>query len=113
MPLLEKGSLQQKEAFAYIQSLAHLRRESCALNMGTLLHYIPQNEVYVYFRTFEDEHKMIVLNRNSEEVSLDLSRFQQGLEDFSAAIEVWTGETTSLEETLTIAPMGALIFDLK
>ena len=104
---------QQKEAFAYIQSLAHLRRESCALNMGTLLHYIPQNEVYVYFRTFEDEHKMIVLNRNSEEVSLDLSRFQQGLEDFSAAIEVWTGETTSLEETLTIAPMGALIFDLK
>jgi hypothetical protein len=56
---------------------------------------------------------MIVLNRNSEEVSLDLSRFQQGLEDFSAAIEVWTGETTSLEETLTIAPMGALIFDLK
>ena len=104
---------QQKEAFAYIQSLAHLRRESCALNMGTLLHYIPQNEVYVFFRTFEDEHKMIVLNRNSEEVSLDLSRFQQGLEDFSAAIEVWTGETTSLEETLTIAPMGALIFDLK
>ena len=104
---------QQKEAFAYIQSLAHLRRESCALNMGTLLHYIPQNEVYVYFRTFADEHKMIVLNRNSEEVSLDLSRFQQGLEDFSAAIEVWTGETTSLEETLTIAPMGALIFDLK
>jgi glycosidase len=104
---------QQKEAFAYIQSLAHLRRESCALNMGTLLHYIPQNEVYVYFRTFEDEHKMIVLNRNSEEVSLDLSRFQQGLEDFSAAIEVWTGETTSLEETLTIAPMGALILDLK
>ena len=81
--------------------------------MGTLLHYIPQNEVYVYLRTFEDEHKMIVLNRNSEEVSLDLSRFQQGLEDFSAAIEVWTGETTSLEETLTIAPMGALILDLK
>ena len=70
---------QQKEAFAYIQSLAKLRRESCALNMGTLLHYIPQNEVYVYFRSFEDEHKMVVFNRNSEEVSLDLVRFQQGL----------------------------------
>ena len=104
---------QQKEAFAYIQSLAKLRRESCALNMGTLLHYIPQNEVYVYFRSFEDEHKMVVLNRNSEEVSLDLGRFQQGLEGFSAATEVWTGETTPLGETFTIAPMGALIFDLK
>ncbi|MCH1534768.1 MAG: glycoside hydrolase family 13 protein [Schleiferiaceae bacterium] len=104
---------QQKEAFAYIQSLALLRRESCALNMGTLLHYIPQNEVYVYFRTFEDEHKMIVLNRNSEEVSLDLGRFQQGLKGFSEAIEIWTGKTTTLQETLTLAPMGALIFELK
>ncbi len=104
---------QQKEAFAYIQSLAKLRRESCALNMGTLLHYIPQNEVYVYFRSFEDEHKMIVLNRNSEEVSLDLGRFHQGLEGFSKATEAWTGTTTTLEETLTLAPMGALIFDLK
>ena len=81
--------------------------------MGTLLHYIPQNEVYVYFRSFEDEHKMVVFNRNSEEVSLDLVRFQQGLEGFSAAIEVLTGTTTTLEETLTLAPMGALIFDLK
>lgn len=104
---------QQKEAFAYIQSLAQLRRTSCALNMGTLLHYIPQNEVYVYFRSFENEHKMVVLSRNTEEVSLDLVRFQQGLEGFSAAIEVLTGETTSLEETLSIAPMEALIFDLK
>ena len=104
---------QQKDAFAYIQSLAKLRRESCALNMGTLLHYIPQNEVYVYFRSFEDEHKMIVLNRNSEEVSLDLGRFHQGLEGFSKATEAWTGTTTTLEETLTLAPMGALIFDLK
>ena len=56
---------------------------------------------------------MVVLNRNSEEVSLDLVRFQQGLEGFSAAIEVLTGTTTTLEETLTLAPMGALIFDLK
>jgi hypothetical protein len=56
---------------------------------------------------------MIVLNRNSEEVSLDLGRFHQVLEGFSAAIEVLTGETTSLEETLSIAPMEALIFDLK
>jgi glycosidase len=104
---------QQKEAFAYIQSLAKLRRESCALNMGTLLHYIPQNEVYVYFRSFEDEHKMIVLNRNSEEVSLDLGRFHQGLEGFSEATEAWTGTTTTLEETLTLAPLRALIFDLK
>ena len=56
---------------------------------------------------------MIVLNRNSEEVLLYLGRFQQVLEGFSEVTEVWTGKTTALQETLTLAPMGALIFYLK
>ena len=104
---------QQQQALTFIQSLAQLRRSSCALNMGTLLHYIPQNEVYVYFRSFEGEHKMVVLNRNTAEVTLDLDRFQQGLEGFSEVKDVWTGETVVLDETLILAPMGAFVFDLK
>ena len=104
---------QQQQALTFIQSLAQLRRSSCALNMGTLLHYIPQNEVYVYFRSFEGEHKMVVLNRNTAEVTLDLGRFQQGLEGFSEVKDVWTGETVVLDETLILAPMGAFVFDLK
>jgi glycosidase len=104
---------QQQEAQKFIADLAHLRRGSCALNMGEMLHYIPLGEVYVYFKSFGDEHKMIVLNRNDEEVELGLERFQQGLEGFTTATDVWTGEETALGATLTLAPMGAYIFDLK
>ena len=103
---------QQLEAQQFIADLAHLRRGSCALNMGEMLHYIPLDEVYVYFKWFGDEHKMIVLNRNDEEVELGLDRFQQGLEGFTTVTDVWTGETTTLGNTLRLAPMGAYIFDL-
>ena len=104
---------QQQEAQQYIADLAHLRRGSCALNMGEMLHYIPLGEVYVYFKWFGDEHKMIVLNRNDEEVALGLDRFEQGLEGFTTATDVWTGEEVTLGATLTLAPMGSYIFDLK
>ena len=104
---------QQQEAQQYIADLAHLRRGSCALNMGEMLHYIPLGEVYVYFKWFGDEHKMIVLNRNDEEVALGLDRFQQGLEGFTTATDVWTGEEVTLGATLTLSPMGSYIFDLK
>jgi len=104
---------QQQEAQQFIADLAHLRRGSCALNMGEMLHYIPLGEVYVYFKWFGDEHKMIVLNRNDEEVELGLDRFQQGLEGFTTAINVWSGEETTLGATLTLAPMESYIFDLK
>ena len=104
---------QQKEAQVFIRVLANLRRQSCALNMGEMLHYIPQDEVYVYFKSFGDEHKMIVLNRNDEEVELSLERFQQGLEGFIRADNVLTSETIELGSTMTLAPMGSYIFDLK
>jgi glycosidase len=103
---------QQKEAQDYIRTLAHLRRQSCALNMGEMLHYIPLGEVYVYFKSFGDEHKMIVLNRNDAEVELGLERFQQGLEGFAQMNNVWTGEVEEIGTTLTLAPMGSYIFDL-
>ncbi len=103
---------QQKEAQQFIADLAHLRRQSCALNMGEMLHYIPLGEVYVYFKSFGDEHKMIVLNRNDEEVELGLDRFQQGLEGFTRLDNVWTGEVEEIGSTLTLAPMGSYIFDL-
>ena len=103
---------QQKEAQDYIRTLAHLRRQSCALNMGEMLHYIPLGEVYVYFKSFGDEHKMIVLNRNDEEVELGLERFQQGLEGFTRMDNVWTGEVEEIGTTFTLAPMGSYIFDL-
>jgi hypothetical protein len=80
--------------------------------MGEMLHYIPLGEVYVYFKSFGDEHKMIVLNRNDEEVELGLERFQQGLEGFARMDNVWTGEVEEIGTTLTLAPMGSYIFDL-
>ena len=104
---------QQKEAQGFIRVLANLRRQSCALNMGEMLHYIPQDEVYVYFKSFGDEHKMIVLNRNDGEVELSLERFQQGLEGFTRMDNVWTGEVEEIGTTLKLAPMGSYIFDLK
>lgn len=104
---------QQKEAQEFIRTLAHLRRQSCALNMGEMLHYIPLGEVYVYFKSFWDEHKMIVLNRNDQEVALSLDRFQQGLEGFTRLDNVLTGEVEEIGSTLTLAPMGSYIFDLK
>jgi len=106
-------TVQQKEAQEYIRVLAHLRRQSCALNMGEMLHYIPLGEVYVYFKSFGDEHKMIVLNRNDAQVELSLERFQQGLEGFTRMDNVWTGEVEEIGTTLKLAPMGSYIFDLK
>ncbi|MBT7659486.1 MAG: alpha-amylase, partial [Bacteroidetes bacterium] len=87
---------QQKEAQEYIRVLAHLRKNSCALNSGELLHFIPQEEVYVYFRTFEQENIMVLANRNKEGKTIDLARFSQGLKGATSGENLITEEKVDL-----------------
>jgi len=105
---------QQKEAQEYIRTLAHLRKKSCALNSGELLHFIPQEEVYVYFRTFEQENIMVVANRNKEGKTIDLARFSQGLKGATSGENLITEEKVDLSRgAIEVGPMETLILWVK
>ena len=105
---------QQKEAQEYIRTLAHLRKKSCALNSGELLHFIPQEEVYVYFRTFEQENIMVVANRNKEGKTIDLARFSQGLKGATSGENLITEEEVDLSRgAIEVGPMETLILWVK
>ena len=93
-------SSQALEAQNWIKTLAKLRRESCALNMGTTLHYTPNDEIYVYFRSFEQEHLMVVVNKNTEAKEIELDRFEQGLNGATTAHHLITGEDFELHQNL-------------
>ena len=105
---------QQKEAQEYIRVLAHLRKNSCALNSGELLHFIPQEEVYVYFRTFEQENIMVVANRNKEGKTIDFARFSQGLKGAMSGENLITEEKVDLSKgAIEVGPMETLILWVK
>lgn len=107
-------SPEQLEAQEWIRTLAKLRRNSCALNSGELLHYIPKDEVYVYFRTFEQENVMVVANRNKDSKTLDLRRFSQGLKDANTGENLITKESIDLSgQTVEVGPMETLILWIK
>jgi len=106
-------SAQALEAQQWIKTLAELRRGSCALNMGQTLHYTPIGEVYVYFRWFEQERIMVVVNRNAEAKTLDLDRFSQGINGALSAKHLITEEDFDLSQPLEVGPMETLILELK
>lgn len=106
-------SSQALEAQNWIKTLAKLRRESCALNMGTTLHYTPNDEIYVYFRSFEQEQLMVVVNKNTEAKEIELDRFEQGLNGATTAHHLITGEDFELHQNLQVGPMETLILELK
>ncbi len=74
-PLQRKG--RAKELHDFTKKLLHLRKEHRVLQSGKLLHFIPENNVYVYFRYDDNALVMIVLNNGLKPVSLDYNRFSE------------------------------------
>ena len=62
-------------AFQFLQNLLKWRKTSAAIASGSFMHYLPENNVYVYFRKANDQLVMVVLNGNPDSRKLDLSRF--------------------------------------
>ncbi len=55
----------ENELFNFFKEMIKLRRNYKALSNGDLIHYPPENEVYFYFRIYNEEKILVVLN-NSE-----------------------------------------------
>ena len=60
-------------------------------------HFIPQQGVYVYFRQYEEEKVMIVVNGTSKRVDIDLSQYMEELDGYALGIDVITDKKMRLD----------------
>lgn len=103
----------QNEALDYFKTLAQWRKTSSAIHNGKLMHFIPQNDVYVYFRYNDEQTVMVLLNNSDKEAkSLKTGRFNERLRGFSKAKNVLTGEILSDISTIPIAAKSAVVLEL-
>jgi glycosidase len=103
---------EQNEVFTYMKTLLNWRKTKTVLHEGKLTHYIPQENIYVYFRHNASESVMVVMNGNDVAKSLDTKRFAENLKGFTKATNVTTGEALSVLENLSIPAQTALVLEL-
>jgi glycosidase len=103
----------ENEAFNYIKKIADFRKNSPAITKGKLIHYIPQDGVYVYFRYTADQTVMCILNSNDREAQFSLARFADQIKTATKATDIATGTTFNLEPDMKIGPKYLLVLELK
>lgn len=89
---------EEEEIHNHVATLANFRKTSPALTTGKLLHFIPEDGVYVYFRYSEDQTIMCIMNPEKTEKPLNIERFKEITGKFTAAKNIVTGEITALSE---------------
>jgi neopullulanase len=103
---------QENDIFNYTRSLAQFRKNSSALKTGKMMHYVPEDAVYVYFRYNSTQTVMCIMNTTDHEVQPDMNRFSERTKNFTRAKNVVDGNEINLNE-VKVPAWTLLVLELK
>ncbi|MEX2234743.1 MAG: glycoside hydrolase family 13 protein [Cyclobacteriaceae bacterium] len=109
----EARSADQNEAFDFLKTLLNWRKDQDVIHNGKLKHYIPEDNIYVYFRYSETSRVMVVMNANDSEKILDTTPFEENLKGISKGRDILTGAEFFGMKKISISGWTSLILELQ
>ncbi len=103
----------QNDFYSFTKKLLNYRKNKEVLHFGKLLQFLPEDNVYVYFRYNEEETVMVVMNNNSEDKEISLDRFAEGIKDHTSGTDILSGEVVDLSGKLKIKAKSPMVIELK
>lgn len=97
--------------FDFTKKLFNWRKNKEVIHFGKTMHFVPYDNVYVYFRYNDTEEVMVVINNNLDTQTLDLNRFKEMIQGSKMGTEIISGNTVSLENNVTIEGKSAMIVE--
>ncbi len=109
---VEGKSAEQNEAFNFLRRLLNWRKSNTAVQYGELKHYIPENGVYVYFKTYKNNTVMVMLNNTTEDKKVDISRFSESIGNKTKGRSVLTRQSWDDLNFIEVPAKSPLIIEL-
>jgi glycosidase len=103
----------QNELFTYLQTLLTWRKGKPVVHQGKLMHFVPEDGVYVYFRYTDSESVMVITNNNAEAKTIDTKRFHERLTGFSRAKNIVTNESLANLQGVSLPAKTVTILELQ
>jgi hypothetical protein len=94
------------------KKLGNFRKNSSALKTGRLMHYVPEDGVYVYFRYNDEQAIMCVMNTSAGSRNIDFSKYAERTKGFSSARNVLTDATLQIADNIQMNGTEMLVLEL-
>ena len=108
----EGRTQQQNDYFDFTSKLFQWRKTNEVVHFGKMTHYLPENNVYVYFRHNDKQAVMVVLNNSAETKTIKTKRFQENIKDSKTAKDILSGKTIDLKNEISLDGKSVLIIEL-
>ncbi|KAJ1380659.1 glycoside hydrolase superfamily, partial [Ochromonadaceae sp. CCMP2298] len=109
----EQRSESENDAFEYVKKLTNWRKTANAIHNGKMIHFIPEDNTYVYFRYTDDEAVMVVMNRNEKPITISRDRFAEILDIYQTGTHVISESAIDISNDFEVGSKQTAIFDLK
>ena len=104
---------EQQQYHDFTSKLFTWRKSNKAVHFGKMKHYLPENNVYVYFRSQDDAIVMVVINNSLEKQAFKTERFRESVGPYQFGKDILTGDLFDLNKEISIEAQSALILELK
>jgi len=102
----------QNEAFNYISKILHWRKDNVVIAEGTMKHFIPQNGIYVFARSFEGKTVLVILNGTSKEQILPIKSYSEVIKNAATGKDIISEGNIDLTKDLKLSPRQSMIVEL-
>lgn len=103
----------QNEYFDFTSKLFNWRKTNEAVHFGKMTHYIPENNVYVYFRYTAAKTVMVLINNSHDRQAIKTNRFQENIKNYQNGKNILTDNSYDISTEIAIDSKSVLILELK
>jgi neopullulanase len=103
----------QNQYFDFTAKLLNWRKNKAVIHSGKTTHYVPENNIYVYFRHNDTESVMVIINNSIEKQTLKTNRFQENTNQYKTGKDIFTNTSFNLKNEITIEAKAVLVLELK
>ena len=103
----------QNQYFDFTAKLLNWRKNKAVIHSGKTTHYVPESNVYVYFRYNNNESVMVIINNSNEKKTIKTKRFQENINNNKTGKDIFTNATFDLNNDISIEAKSVLVLELK
>jgi len=104
---------EENDMFNYVKKITNWRKNSEAIHHGKLLHFVPEQNSYIYFRYTDNERVMVIMNMNEDPITISRQKHIEMLRGYSEGYNVITDEKVDISKDFTVAGKTTTVLTLK
>jgi len=102
----------QNEAWTFMQKILKWRQGNEVISKGSMKHFMLNQGVYVYQRSYNGKSVLVVMNGSSKNVVLPLDRYAEVLQGKASGMDVISGKSVVLDKELKLSPKEILLLEM-